>query len=730
MTKEEFFERFQYDINRDKVGDSDSGSVYKAYDTQSYRFVALKITKINAGNQHENGNNDNESDNTYILPTHPNIAGYEFIYVFEQPTGLFEFAIMPFYQLGNLKQLLEKFNLRPEDKASIGIQVLDGIEFLHQHGIVHKNLKPENILIDIENSVDGTVYTAKISDSSTQSRNSSSRYSQYQSPEQLRNRDLTPNTDLWSWAVICYKLLTGNDLFETNSQKGEIGIMMSILDEDITPKLEKLPYTWKVALYETLKRDANQRVQTAKEIKNIILNTPAMSEYGSYQPATDADDYIAEEEEELEVMLDEEEEEEEFKSKPEEREKETADSGTSKKKNRAWIFLLFIFIIAAAYYLASNSQIFKRNISESKAREIIMEMMDVRSNGNYDQVVDIFANPTEKYFSEENINRKNIIADMEKFSETWTFEDVKITEFGRTVENMFHFTMTYNLRDRKSLQITPYKVSGEVGYVKEDDMYKINYVANRNVTNERATFSYSNVSTQKQQDFTDYKLSYYGSLLFLPDVKDEYLLNYIYADLLDVNFAGYGKQQLQQALQDDYIEFINFSEKNTINFFGILNYEYNKQVEMSIAFVDANLLSLQIVKNIKKGMDLLSKPDLSVAYKNMDYTEGKTLTMNDVLNTNSTPWTDLLLNAFDENAVTANNKRIDKSQISSLPGEPGNFYFDTKKLFLVYGKNEIPEAAELGPITVALPYSQIGNYLNNHFKEMINNSRKVNIKKL
>ena len=79
-------------------------------------------------------------------------------------------------------------------------------------------------------------------------------------------------------------------------------------------------------------------------------------------------------------------------------------------------------------------------------------------------------------------------------------------------------------------------------------------------------------------------------------------------------------------------------------------------------------------------MDLLSKPELSVEYKNMDYTEGKTLTLSDVLNTNSTPWTDLLLNAFDENAVTANNKRIDKSQISSLPGEPGNFYFDTKKI--------------------------------------------------
>ena len=65
-----------------------------------------------------------------------------------------------------------------------------------------------------------------------------------------------------------------------------------------------------------------------------------------------------------------------------------------------------------------------------------------------------------------------------------------------------------------------------------------------------------------------------------------------------------------------------------------------------------------------------------------------------------------------------------------MPAAPGNFYFDTKKIFFVYGVEEIPEVAFLGPITVAVPLEDMENYLSSYFKGKIFNSGKVNVKKI
>ncbi len=737
MTAEEFFGKYKYDVVTSKIGSGRLGTVYKAYDLQEYNFVALKIAEVKTYKDKRLCLAD-EIRKISFLPEHPNHVKYTEAYTFQQATGTFDFAIMPYFQAGNLQHLITNHLLTQSEKENIALQILDGLEFLHRQNIIHSNLKPSNILFEIKNSVDGSEYTVKITDfglselyENTGISGLANKDLLFCNPEKLKGESIQANSDLWSWAVICYQLFTGKELFASENQVGDILLMKSILEDDISHKLSDLPENWKIALYDALIKDPTQRIQSAAELKKILSENQFERDNFTQEETVEFDE---EDEEEYEVQI-EDEPTPVFTPPPSPNPSRSATKVISapvetneNPKRKTWIWLVVLLaLLAAGYYAYNNLELFGNNLSEKKAKAILIKMMDIRSQSSFDEVSDVFANTVDKYFSEDDISRKNIVADMEKFAKSWNFENVKIVDFGRTVENMFHFTMTYNLRDKKSLQITPYRVNGEVGFVKENELFKINYITNRGVASDRMTFNYGIIPVRKQQDFNDYYLTYNASLLYLPDVKDDYLLNYIYSDLLSVKPAGYQKAQIQKAIQDDYIEFINEAEKQMAGNWADSTLTFSKQIEMSTAFVDANFLSLQVVQNITYGHPVQV---FSVQYKNLDYADGKVLALNDVINVNAVSWPDIIQKAFRSKAVTASGKQISEENIGMMPAAPGNFYFDTKKIFFVYGVEEIPEVAFLGPITVAVPLEDMENYLSSYFKGKIFNSGKVNVKKI
>ena len=729
MTQEEFFGRYKYDVSNDKIGIGTFGTVYKAYDTHEFQYVALKIAEVKTI-----GNNSfsfaGEIMKFQNLPEHPNLVNYTPVFTFPQATGTFDFAIMPYFPAGNLNDLIQKNTLSQSEKEDIALQILSGLEFLHNRNIIHGDLKPANILIDTNNQSLLTPYRVRIADfgltktTETEGRKSfEGKNIQYSSPEQLKGEAVNANSDLWSWAIISYKLLTDNELFVPENQSGEIQLMKNILEKDVTASLSELPENWKIALYDSLIKDPSQRIKSASGLKNILSGDVA--QLSGNLPENELVEIEEDDTEEFEVEI--ENETDAVKPQPVQKPKNTpaAPEVKQKRKNPFWIIFM-ILLIPALYYVHTNYDIFGKTLSEKKAKAILIRMMEIRSAGQFGEVSEVFAEPVEKYFDLNDVSRKNIVADMEKFAKSWTFENVKIVDFGKTVENMFHFTMTYNLRDVKLHQITPYEVSGEVGFVKEGELYKISYITNRGVTSDRNSFSYSLVTTRKQQDFTDYMLTYYASVLYLPEIKDENLLQFIYSDLWNVQPAGYKKADIQKALQDDYIEFINTAEKQMIEYLSDTALTFSHQTEMTIAFVDANFLSLQVVQNKIYGSPA---SNVSVQYKNMDYPEGKILRLTDVLNVGSVSWPDIITNAFSSNAVTVGGKVMGENSFFLPPQAPANFYFDTKKLFLVYGVDEIPAAAQLGPVTISIPLEEIKKYLTTDFKEKIFNSSKVNVKK-
>ncbi|MBK6344998.1 MAG: protein kinase [Bacteroidales bacterium] len=215
MTQEEFHKRYHYSPTKDCLGEGGFGKVFKAYDNHLDKWVAIKMVEVRPGLEH--GRLKHEVEIVNKLPTHQNIARYEECYTFSSFSGEYDFAVLQYYESGNLQQLLETKQLTEQQKDSILQQILAGIEFLHNQGIIHRDLKPQNILIVNRNGE----YIPKITDfgiSKKLDANKSSVFTNslagvgtlaYASPEQLRGLTIKKNTDLWSFGVIvCYVFLS------------------------------------------------------------------------------------------------------------------------------------------------------------------------------------------------------------------------------------------------------------------------------------------------------------------------------------------------------------------------------------------------------------------------------------------------------------------------------------------------------------------------------------------
>ncbi|WP_111682834.1 WG repeat-containing protein [Winogradskyella tangerina] len=279
MTREEFYKRYQYSNRTDKIGGGSFGTVYKAYDLRKDIEVAIKVQEV----QHLQGKEFSlqiEYDAIKSLDDHPNIANYETVHRFEEGPGVFDYAIMQYYGLGNLSNYLKNNSLSYDEKSRLLVQILQGIAFLHHNGIVHRDIKPSNILV-VDRPNEGII--PKITDfgmsklAEIENIDSSFKNSfkggtlQYSAPEQLRGLPLKLNADLWSFGIIIYEVFEGRSLFDNDggnlaSVEWQSEIMSQILNKDIDEELEKIPEDWREITKQCLTRDISLRPITGKSL--------------------------------------------------------------------------------------------------------------------------------------------------------------------------------------------------------------------------------------------------------------------------------------------------------------------------------------------------------------------------------------------------------------------------------------------------------------------------------
>ncbi|MEO0776569.1 MAG: serine/threonine-protein kinase [Bacteroidota bacterium] len=287
MTFSAFESRF-----RDKtyIGSGGFGKVYKVFDHAKNHYVALKVADVRP--EWKKFTLQNEVALVNSLPTHRNIARYDACYRFN--TGLageMDFAILKFYEYGNLEQFISKQKLLPEDKKLIIRGMLDGLDFLHRHNVIHRDLKAQNILLHREDGI----WTPKIIDfglsrqiggDSTITNSAIGLSYAYAAPEQIQNKKIYKNVDLWAAGVIIYRIIAdelpfkGRDGGDEKSTQSQLELSRKIIQLELPDKLEQLPEPYRGMIKRCLVLDPAERIQTAHELI-VLLNDNQVPTFGT-----------------------------------------------------------------------------------------------------------------------------------------------------------------------------------------------------------------------------------------------------------------------------------------------------------------------------------------------------------------------------------------------------------------------------------------------------------------
>jgi serine/threonine protein kinase len=202
--------------------------VYRARDTLLDRMVALKF--LPAGNQA-----DGDAENQFLQEAraasaldHTNICPV--FSIEKSPDGL-NFICMPYYAGRTLKQICRDGPMEPDRVLHLSLQIASGLEASHRNGIVHCDIKPANILITPESQVKIVDFgIARLLRSQRgDSFNGFSGTIDYMSPEQLQNNPVDQRSDIWSFGVTLFEMLTGRLPFNGHCPQA---LMYSILNEE------------------------------------------------------------------------------------------------------------------------------------------------------------------------------------------------------------------------------------------------------------------------------------------------------------------------------------------------------------------------------------------------------------------------------------------------------------------------------------------------------------------
>jgi serine/threonine protein kinase len=287
MTLQDFKKQYQWNPKENWIGGGGFGSVYKARDTMdNRRYVAIKISEVKP--EFGDYTLQREFDLVKDLPEHQNIARYKKCFRFETDTGVYDFAVLKYYEAGNLEQFLEaQPKLRSEDIYTLVDGLLQGIYYLHQNGIIHRDIKAQNVLIDREDGI----WVPKIADFGVSresdmdisiSRGMAISYP-YAAPEQLPPNDLnaqTPkirsNVDLWAIGVMIYRVVAGvNPFLPPNPQMMtrdavRIELIRRIWKVELPEALETIPEPYQAIIKRCLVKEPSKRVQDAGELLQLL----------------------------------------------------------------------------------------------------------------------------------------------------------------------------------------------------------------------------------------------------------------------------------------------------------------------------------------------------------------------------------------------------------------------------------------------------------------------------
>lgn len=262
------------------VGSGGMSDVYKAKCHKLNRYVAIKVLKKEFSDDKNFVAKFRAEAQSAAGLSHPNIVN---IYDVGEDRGLY-YIVMELVEGITLKAYIEKKGrLEVKESVSIAIQVSQGIRAAHTHHIIHRDIKPQNIIISKDGKVKVTDFgIARVS--STQTINSNTMGSvHYISPEQARGGYVDERGDIYSLGISLYEMITGKVPFDSDTPVSVA--LMHIQNEIPSPRniVPNLPVAVEKIIYKCTQKKADRRYAGAdaliEDLRNCLVNTNARISY-------------------------------------------------------------------------------------------------------------------------------------------------------------------------------------------------------------------------------------------------------------------------------------------------------------------------------------------------------------------------------------------------------------------------------------------------------------------
>jgi len=350
-----------------KIGDGGMAFVYQAKDKLLNRIVAVKVLRPEFVDDKDFLAKFKREAEAVANITHPNIVN---VYDVGQE-GKVHYIVMEYVDGQNLKEIIKNEGVLDEYTAlDITKQIAQALSAAHKKGVIHRDIKPHNILISNEDrqvKVADFGIAKAVSNSTITNIGSIIGSVHYFSPEQAKGQPVANNADLYSLGIVLYEMLIGRVPFRGDSP---ISIALQHINEEIEFTQEektKIPHSIRTLISKMTEKSPEDRYQSAEEViedidyieKNIDLDF--IKEYDNYvTQKIDQDKLLAKSkryntnrnyyEEDLEDYSDEYEDEEDYyeEQKPVRKSNKNNVSKKAKKKKRNNTKKIIIGVIALA----------------------------------------------------------------------------------------------------------------------------------------------------------------------------------------------------------------------------------------------------------------------------------------------------------------------------------------------------------------------------------------------
>ena len=255
----------------ERLGSGGMSNVYKATDLILERTVAVKILAEHLSDDERFVARFRREALAVAKLIHPNI-----VQVYD--TGIDEgrhYIVMEYVEGRSGAQILQRQGpVGPEIAAEIGIQACSGLDYAHRRGIIHRDVKPGNLMV-VGGPVGGGEMTVKLTDFGIARAIEQTRITQvgsvvgtaaYLAPEQVRGEEATPATDVYALGVVIYQFLTGRLPYE-GSSLAELAVRQQN-EKPLPPSTynDAVPETLGGAVLRALEGDPNRRYASADEL--------------------------------------------------------------------------------------------------------------------------------------------------------------------------------------------------------------------------------------------------------------------------------------------------------------------------------------------------------------------------------------------------------------------------------------------------------------------------------